>query len=59
MFDFRITLLFCDTASQITNGYVLKIWGTWTLDPLATHMPAGKAACMNELQVQHCMTPER
>jgi len=27
--------------------------------PLATPMPAGKGADMNELQVQHCMTPEQ
>jgi len=26
---------------------------------MATHMPAGKAACMSELQAQHCMTPEQ
>jgi len=27
--------------------------------PLATSMPAGKGADMNELQAQHCMTPEQ
>jgi len=29
------------------------------LAPLAAHIPAGKAACISELQVQHCMTPEQ
>jgi len=27
--------------------------------PLATPMPAGKAADMSELPAQHCMTPEQ
>jgi len=27
------------------------------MPPLATPMPAGKGADMNELQAQHCMTP--